>query len=108
VAKQVVTTTTYTDDLDGSAAASTVTFGWDGTSYEIDLSKSNQRAFEKAIRPYVDAGRRIRGTRNRAASRSASKHDLSGVRAWAEANGLEVSARGRIAQRVLEAYEAAH
>ena len=39
------------DDLDGSEATETVTFGLDGTSYEIDLNKKNAAALRKASSP---------------------------------------------------------
>lgn len=106
MSKRVVTTTEYTDDLDGRVAAGTVAFSFNGASYEIDLSKSNRRAFEKAIKPYVDAARKVRGTRGRKAS--SRKHDLPAVREWAAANGFDVAPRGRVASDVLEAYEAAN
>src|SRR3954469_17965545 len=110
MAKKVVTTTEYTDDLDGSTAAGTVTFGFDGVNYEIDLSKSNTRAFEKALKPYLDAARRVRSSRGRSSGRgrSGGKRDLGAIREWAAANGHEVSARGRIARTVVDAYDAAH
>lgn len=107
MARRVVTTTEYTDDIDGGPAAGTVHFSFDGTNYEIDLSKSNQKAFEKAISVYVGHARKVRGTRKSTASRGA-KHDLSAVREWARTNGYEVSERGRVAASVLEAYESAH
>ena len=47
VAREV--TEKFIDDLDGSAAAETVSFALDGTSYEIDLSKKNASAFRKAL-----------------------------------------------------------
>ena len=34
--------------------------------------------------------------------------DLAAVRAWAKDNGFEVSERGRISQKVTDAYSAAH
>lgn len=110
MAKKTVTTTEYTDDLDGTSAAATVQFGWDGSQYEIDLSRSNVRAFEKAIKPYIDAGRKVRGTRSKANARgkAAAKHDLSAIRAWAKSSGFDVSERGRIATSVVEAYHAAN
>ena len=37
------------DDLDGGDATETVSFGLDGTSYEIDLSKKNAAAFRKLL-----------------------------------------------------------
>ena len=46
------------DDLDGGDAAETVTFGLDGATYEIDLSKKNAAAFRKSLARYVSAARR--------------------------------------------------
>ena len=40
-----------TDDLDGSAGADQVTFGYQGLEYAIDLTKKNRVAFEKALKP---------------------------------------------------------
>ena len=37
------------DDLDGGEAAETVTFGLDGATYEIDLSKKSAAAFRKSL-----------------------------------------------------------
>jgi hypothetical protein len=44
MAKKVETIVTLTDDLDGSKADRTLAFGYDGGSYEIDLSKKNATA----------------------------------------------------------------
>lgn len=108
MAKQVITTTEYTDDLDGGSAAETITFSFHGASYEIDLSKANAKAFEKVVKPYVDAARKVRGPRTaRTAKASPPKRDLSAIRQWAKSAGYEVSERGRIANAVIEAYEAA-
>jgi hypothetical protein len=107
MAKQVMTTTEYTDDLDGSKAAGTVAFSYDGVEYEIDLSKTNTKAFASAVAPYVSAARPVKAVRKRAPRKSA-KLDLAVVREWAAANEHAVSTRGRIPSAVLEAYEAAH
>ena len=110
MAKQVITTTEYTDDIDGSKAEGTVSFAFEGTTYEIDLSKSNVRAFEKAMALYVGHARKVRATRTKATSRGKAngKTDLSAVREWATANGYDVAPRGRVATEVLEAFDAAH
>jgi hypothetical protein len=109
VAKKVVTTTEYSDDIDGSRAEGTISFSFQGTSYEIDLSKANSRAFEKAMALYIGHARRVRTTRGRASGRGrANAHDLSDVRNWASDNGYTVAPRGRVATEVLEAYDAAH
>lgn len=84
MAKRVITTTEYTDDLNGLKAEGTVTFAFDGTSYEIDLNKKNRTAFEKALKPYVDAARKVRATRGQTkASRVGKRSDLAEIRAWA-------------------------
>ena len=105
------TVVTVTDDLDGSRDATTVTFGFDGAAYEIDLGKRNKRALESALRPYLDVARKVRGgpTRRRSDGGSRSvKRDLGAVRTWAVENGFSVSNRGRISAAVLEAFDAAH
>jgi hypothetical protein len=108
MAKQVVTTTTYTDDIDGGPAIGTVTFGFEGTDYEIDLSRANTKAFEKVIALYVGHGRKVRNTRRRGAVSSTGRRDLPQVRAWAHDNGYAVSDRGRVSAAILEAFDAAH
>ena len=114
MAKKTETIVTLTDDLDGSKADRTITFTVDGSSYEIELSKKNATAFDKAVKPYVDAARKTRGAsagrpRNVTGGRRArSRSDLSQIREWATANGHAVSERGRIATAVQEAYDNAH
>ena len=105
------TVTSITDDLDGSANAEAVTFGYSGASYEIDLSKKNAAALD-TLKPYIDAARKVSGSNKRAApkarSRRAAKVDLGTVRAWANENGFTVAERGRISAEVVDAYHAAN
>lgn len=109
MAKQTVTK--LVDDLDGHVADRTVVFGWDGSNYEIDLSKKNITALEKVLKPYVSAARTVRSagtSRRRPATRattSRKRNDLTSIRDWARANGRDVSDRGRIAREVIEAFE---
>ena len=51
------------DDIDGSDAVETVSFGLDGTSYEIDLNKKNAAALRDALAGYVGHGRKVTGAR---------------------------------------------
>jgi hypothetical protein len=96
-----------TDDLDGSANAETVSFGLDGVAYEVDLAEKNRTKLEKALAPFIEAGRRVPvGGRRRRASRSGSAIDHTAVRAWARASGLKVSERGRISADIMRQYEA--
>ena len=49
------------DDLDGTEATETVTFGLDGTSYEIDLNDANASALREALSGYVGHARKVTG-----------------------------------------------
>jgi hypothetical protein len=109
------TFTRLVDDLDGGKAERTVTFGWEGVSYSIDLSKRNIGALEKLLQPYIAAARaaqpaRPAKRRGRGPARGAGggqRNDMGAVREWARSNGYEVSDRGRIGAQVMTAYEAA-
>ncbi|TDD30792.1 Lsr2 family protein [Kribbella turkmenica] len=97
------------DDLDGGKAEETVTFGLDGTTYEIDLSKKNAAKLRDALSGYVGAARRVSGRRGggRARGRGRSASDSADIRAWAKENGYDVSERGRISAEVRAAYNEA-
>ncbi|MGV9836578.1 histone-like nucleoid-structuring protein Lsr2 [Nocardia niigatensis] len=95
---------TWTDDVDPEKAASeTVPFAIDGVNYEVDLSADNAAKLRDAMGPWVKAARRkpSRGRKNR---KPASSQEM---RRWAEENGHTVSARGRIAAPVVEAFNRA-
>ncbi|HYF73381.1 MAG TPA: Lsr2 family protein [Nocardioides sp.] len=100
------------DDLDGSEATETVTFGLDGTTYEIDLNDANAAALREALAGYIGHGRKVgaaprRGRRTAAAS-SGNGPSAKEIRDWARANGHDVPDRGRVSAEVREAYDAAH
>ncbi|MGV9366042.1 histone-like nucleoid-structuring protein Lsr2 [Amycolatopsis sp. NPDC003731] len=100
------------DDIDGSAAAQTVQFGLDGVTYEIDLSNENAAALRDELARYVGAGRRIGGRKVRVATgqstaASSDRERNQQIRAWAGANGYEISERGRLSSEVVSAYERA-
>ncbi|HCE59900.1 Lsr2 family protein [Janibacter terrae] len=98
------------DDLDGGEATETVTFALDGVTYEIDLSDKNAATLRDALAGYIGAGRRVSGRRSSGApsgSRSNSG-ELTKIREWARANGHDVSDRGRISQKVRDAYAKAN
>lgn len=113
MAKQ--TTTRLVDDLDGSDADTTVTYTWQGQSYEIDLNDKNVEEFQEALVPYLSASRNVgrassgsSGRRTTAAPKASDALDPKRIRVWAAENGVEVSPRGRINAKVLEQYRAAH
>lgn len=101
MAQRVVVT--LSDDIDGSEAAETIAFGLDGKSYEIDLNEANAKKLRKALAPYVEAGRK-RSRSGKAYRQTQVAPDPAAVRAWAQANKLEVPARGRIPKKVYEAF----
>jgi hypothetical protein len=98
------------DDLDGtsSEAVSTVLFGLDGASYEIDLTEENAERLRDALAEYVGSGRRTGGRIKRgsksAQNGSGSPHDAGLIRTWANENGFGLAGRGRIPSHVVEAY----
>jgi len=98
------------DDLDGTEATETVTFGLDGTSYEIDLNDANAAALREALSGYVGHARKSSGgsRRRKSAGSSPSSSNTKDVREWAKSQGMEVSERGRISADVQQAYDAAH
>ena len=104
------TQVTLVDDLDGGAATASVTFGLDGTNYEIDLSARNANALRKVLAAYIEHARKMtnpkRG-RSRAFTRIATDVDPAAVRAWAASNGVQISPRGRVSAAVIEQYRAA-
>ena len=96
------------DDLDGGPADETLRFGLGGTDYEIDLSKKNASKFRRQIAPYLDHARKAgRGQRRRPVRTPSSRERSGDIRAWARAQGIAVSERGRIPASVVEQYEAA-
>lgn len=99
------------DDIDGGDATETITFGLDGVTYEIDLNDKNATALRDALAGYVGAGRRVAGRRSSGKSSSPSRsnsNELAKMREWARSNGYDVSDRGRISQKVRDAYAQAN
>lgn len=113
---------TLVDDLDGKELsgddAQTVAFALNGIEYEIDLSQKNADAMVKAFSKYTEKARKVgkvsaarrgnqAGRGNLSVVRDGNKPDPKVVRAWATENGIEVPARGRIPNEVVEKYQAA-
>jgi hypothetical protein len=99
------------DDLNGGPADGTVAFAVDGRAYEIDLSADNAQALRDALGPWVAAARRVGATRRVIDLRTGAARrsvDTAAIRALAVANGIPVSARGRISRDVHARYAAEH
>jgi hypothetical protein len=114
------------ENVDG---AQTVTFGYDGYDYSLDLCQEHSDDFHNTVQGLISwssdrtrsgAGRRARrgaaaddgGGANGAtpAARSTADRDrLKSIREWARSNGYpDLGDRGRIPQAIVSAYEAAH
>lgn len=97
------------DDLEGGPAVETVRFSVGGTEYEIDLNKKNAAAFRRKLAPFVEHARRAgRGPRRRSGRSAAGRERGAAIRAWAQEQGIAVSARGRIPADVVEQYDGRH
>ncbi len=115
------TVVTLVDDVDGSVAEESVSFGLDQVEYEIDLSAAHAESLREVLAPYVASARRTGGRRGSRsappASRPASSAADSGgparsrntnaqIRSWAAEHGVTLAERGRLPGRVIEAFEA--
>lgn len=103
------------DDLDGTDLGengTTVSFGFQGTSYEIDLSDKNAKAMQDAFGRYVEHARKAETTSTRRAggtrrSSPATGHDgdTKAARLWLIQHGFLTSdSRGRISGENWERY----
>ncbi|AZI58913.1 Lsr2 family protein [Nakamurella antarctica] len=111
------TTTLLIDDMDGSPATETVSFGLDGAAYEIDLNEANASKLRDALALYVSEARRGDSARRRGPGRgrpakagraTPDREQTTAIREWARSQGMAVSDRGRLSATVVEAFEAAH
>jgi hypothetical protein len=102
----------FIDDLDGTeipaGRAESVRFALDGTTYEIDLSAKNAAALRKTLAVYVAGARRLSGSRAVPVRRIEVGSDNRTIKAWARANGYQISNRGRIPAEVRTAFAAAN
>jgi hypothetical protein len=100
------------DDLDGTEGATTVKFGLDGRSYEIDLSEKNGKALRKALAKFVDAATPVKAADAASGRRKYGtgpvRRDTKHIREWLRAQGIEISDRGRIPTDLMDKYSAAH
>jgi len=107
-----VTAVRLVDDLDGGHADESVEFTVDNKRYQMDLSEKNAARLREILAPFIAAARRAgrstttRTRRSTIAGRpTGAGGETAAIREWAGANGFNVSARGRIAASVREAYE---
>jgi hypothetical protein len=119
--KQQTIVTCDLHDGNETDGVTTIAFGLDGTSYEVDACPEHADQLREAFATYVGAARKAErgaGPTGRRAPRSSTPRSSSGagsdreqvqaIREWARANGHTVSERGRLSAAVLEAYRAAN
>ena len=104
------------DDLDGTEAdVRTVKFGFEGSHYEIDLGPQNHDKLALALAPFISAARKESAARRSAIASARAKAPTAAeqrafnqrVRDWAKQQGEDVSERGRVPGKLIEAYLAA-
>ena len=109
------------DDIDGTeygeSEGETLTYGLDGTIYEIDLKAEHAQELRDLLAPYISVSRGSGTSRGTAGGRTPRKapslktkspetrtYDLALLRHWAAQNGIDLPARGRIKQSVIDQY----
>jgi hypothetical protein len=98
------------DDINGNEGASTVSFGIDGTDYEIDLNEDHAAELREVLAKFVAAARVTKKARkpyDKTNSAASAGIDPKAVRAWAAENNVVVSPRGRISIEIINQYRAA-
>lgn len=96
----------YVDDLDGTSASETITFGIDGKQFQIDLNRRNAKALRSDLAKWSEHARRPRARTNRRTRGSGSgrNSESATIRAWAIEQGIPVPSRGRIPATLVEQY----
>jgi hypothetical protein len=99
-------------DMDNKSGADveTVAFGFQGMNYELELCAKHRKNLHAALNDLVGSARRVSATRRSPGKarqpRASQREENAEIRAWATANGLKVSERGRIAADVIEQFNA--
>ena len=98
------TVTVFIDDMTGEEIMDVrhVEFAFRGVEYRLDLSPESFVEMQEVFAPWVENATRV----SRSPRKAAARRDLNEARVWARANGFEVSDKGRVPKRVLDAYDA--
>lgn len=94
-----------------------VELSFDGVDYRTDLCADHAAELQSALTPFLESAERVdrrrrataRPSDGKAPARRPTRRDpsqVAAIRAWARANGFEISDRGRIPREVEEAYNA--
>jgi len=106
------------DDIDGYTGEDVAKRDFDlgGATYTIDLGDANHKRLHEvleALAPFLDKAAAVKqaGRARKPAADTAPRlqgYTNSDVRSWAQEQGIAVSARGKIADEVYEAFITAH
>lgn len=112
MARKENVTYTYTDDLTGDEfleeELATIAFSYEGRSFKIDLGPNNAAELDEFMQKYIDAATEVKTSANKP-SGNTDKKERPGILAWAKERKLvKNDHRGRLPNKVLEAYDAAH
>ena len=108
--------TVLISDLSGDeveAGRESVSFGYQGVDYVIDLTAKEADGLEKVIGMYVAHARKAgrsprRGASGGGSAGPADKDRISNLKRWASEQGIEYPKRGRLPKSLTDAYDAAH
>src|ERR1700710_2042954 len=100
------TITSVSDDIDETPDAQTVTFGFQGVAYSIDLSQKNLDKLTKALAPFIERATKQRGRVSATARKTIAKpergYEISELREWAAKKKIDLPQRGRIPAAVIQ------
>lgn len=99
------------DDIDGSEATETVSFGLDGTNYLIELNEEHARILRDGLSSFINVARV-----DQPLDRNAPAVPVGGlgskrskrIRSWAIREGYDVNHYGRVPNDIVAAYYAAN
>lgn len=88
----------------------TVTFGYHGDTYELDLCSKHRAPLDKLMNALVPLSKRVTRSSRRTGAKSrrtaGAREQSMAIRAWAHDNGIKVSERGRIPASVTAQFNA--
>lgn len=109
-----------TDDFDRTKTADEVKeIGWEGYIYTLDLTAKNVEGLRAVLEPYLKAAHeKVKWPKaNRRKSNDpiptpvlaiADKSTRQEIKEWAQNNGFDVNDRGRLPDKIIQAYTEAH
>ena len=116
VAREIQTSVTLVDDVNGSVDKSVETVRvFDprtGAAYELEMGKVSQKAWAglcEELDAFLGVARPVKRARSKRTTRTVARkgrRDNAEIRAWAAQNGYDVAERGAIPAKVVAAYEA--